>query len=343
MKQMSRSGPAAWLSTLRILGMIGRIAMIMLGLSACQGRYTGKIETLTIATVLTEVNALFYIAETQNIFASNGFQVTLKEDYDSGATATTAMLNGEADIASATEFLIARQILNRKDITGFGTIARYENTFIIWRAHSGIKTIGDLSGKKIGVPLQTIAEFYLGRMLELNDINIQQVTLVEVKAAESEKALLNGDVDAIVTWEPWVNQIDQHMGKEVIISALQSSQFAYWNLVSTPDWTNKHSNTIAQLMKSLAQAESYIVGHPDEAKATLRTRMNLDPAYMEAVWPRYQISLSLDQSLILAMEDEARWMIHNNMTIEKQVPDFLDYIYMDGLEAVRPDAVNVIH
>jgi NitT/TauT family transport system substrate-binding protein len=64
---------------------------------------------------------------------------------------------------------------------------------------------------------------------------------------------------------------------------------------------------------------------------------------METVWPRYQISLSLDQSLILAMEDEARWMIANDLTNETQVPNFLDSIYIDGLEAVKPDAVNIIH
>jgi len=42
------------------------------------------------------------------------------------------------------------------------------------------------------------------------------------------------------------------------------------------------------------------------------------------------------------MEDEARWMIINNLTTEKQVPDFLDYIYMNGLEAVNPNAVDII-
>ena len=53
-------------------------------------------------------------------------------------------------------------------------------------------------------------------------------------------------------------------------------------------------------------------------------------------------SFSLDQSLITAMEDEARWMIKNNLTTEKQVPDFLNYIYVDGLKAVKPGAVNII-
>jgi hypothetical protein len=42
------------------------------------------------------------------------------------------------------------------------------------------------------------------------------------------------------------------------------------------------------------------------------------------------------------MEDEARWMIRNNLTTEKQVPDFLDYIREDGLKAVKPEAVNII-
>jgi NitT/TauT family transport system substrate-binding protein len=95
-------------------------------------------------------------------------------------------------------------------------------------------------------------------------------------------------------------------------------------------------------MKSLAQAEDYLISHPDETKAIVRERMNIDNAYMEVVWPRYQISLSLDQSLILAMEDEARWLVDNNLTPENEVPNFLDYIYEDGLKAVKPEAVNII-
>jgi NitT/TauT family transport system substrate-binding protein len=42
------------------------------------------------------------------------------------------------------------------------------------------------------------------------------------------------------------------------------------------------------------------------------------------------------------MEDEVRWMIKNNLTNEKQVPDFVNYIYADGLKAVKPEAVNII-
>jgi hypothetical protein len=42
------------------------------------------------------------------------------------------------------------------------------------------------------------------------------------------------------------------------------------------------------------------------------------------------------------MEDEGRWMIANNLTAEKTIPDFRNYIYTKGLEVVKPDAVNII-
>jgi NitT/TauT family transport system substrate-binding protein len=327
---------------LKTIGYLGGVVVIILGMSACQSNGAGRTESLTIALVPTEINALLYIAEAQKFFTSNGLEVTLQEGYDSGATAAAGMLNGEAEVASVAEFPIVSQVFDKKDIINLGTIARYENTYILWRTNSGIRTIKDLEGKKIGVTLQTISEFYLGRTLDLNGVNIQQVTLVDVKAAEAEKALVAGDVEAVVTWEPWVNQIKQRMGMEVTSMALQSSQHAYWNLVSTRDWTNQHPDTVERLLHSLAQAESYIAGHQEEAKAIVGKRMNFDEAYVELLWGRYQFLLSLDQSLVTAMEDEARWMIENNLAVEEQVPNFLDYFYVDGLEAVRPEAVNII-
>jgi NitT/TauT family transport system substrate-binding protein len=313
------------------------------GLSACSpGSGSGKLETLTVAMVPTELNALFYIAEAQKLFAANGLQVTLKEDYDSGASAAAGMLNGEADIALAAEFPVVRQVFNKTDITDFGTITKYENTYIICRTDSGIKTIQDLKGKKVGVTLKTISEFYLGRTLDLNGINIQQVTLVDTRAPDSEKAIAGRGVDAVATWEPWVAQINQRMGKEVITMPLQSGQYAYWNLVSTSRWIHNHPNMIKRLIKSLVQAESYVASHQSEAKAIVRKRMTFDATYMEIIWPRYQFALSLDQSLITAMEDEARWVIKNNLTKEKQIPDFMDYIYVDGLKAIKPEAVKII-
>jgi NitT/TauT family transport system substrate-binding protein len=63
---------------------------------------------------------------------------------------------------------------------------------------------------------------------------------------------------------------------------------------------------------------------------------------MAKIWPKNEFSLSLDQSLVVAMEDEGRWMIANNLTTAKTIPDIRDHIYTKGLEGVLPESVNVI-
>ncbi len=310
-------------------------------LSCSPGGNAGKMEAVTIAIPKNEINALLYIAEAQNFFVSNGLQVTLKENYDSGATATAGMLKGEAEISAATDFLMARQILDKTSLVTFAVIDKYETTYVMWRTDSGLKTIQNLKGKRIGVPLRTIGEFHLGRTLELNGISLGQVTLVDVRATDSEKALVNKEFDAVVTWEPFVTSINQHLAENVVALPIQNTQPAYWNLVSSPEWINSHTETIKRLVKSLAQAENYLSSHESEARKTLQKRMNWSDTQILSIWSQNQFSLSLDQPLILAMEEEARWMISNNLTTGKQVPNFLDYIYSDALKSVKPGAVRI--
>ena len=113
-------------------------------------------------------------------------------------------------------------------------------------------------------------------------------------------------------------------------------------IICRDEWITHHPKLVTQLLKSLAQAEEYVMNHPVEAESILQKRLHLNDSYAKTAWLRNEFSLSLDQSFILAMEDEARWMIKNNLTSEKQVPDFMNYIHVDGLKAVKPEAVKII-
>lgn len=59
-------------------------------------------------------------------------------------------------------------------------------------------------------------------------------------------------------------------------------------------------------------------------------------------WDDFTFELSLNQSFLVNIEDEARWAIRNKLTDKTGVPNYLDYIYIDALESVKPDAVTVI-
>jgi hypothetical protein len=78
----------------------------------------------------------------------------------------------------------------------------------------------------------------------------------------------------------------------------------------------------------------------ERAKAIVRK--SLDDLFMEEFWTEPRFSLSLDQSLVVAMEDEAQWMIKNNLTRQKTVPEFLNFIYEDALKEIKPDAIIIM-
>jgi NitT/TauT family transport system substrate-binding protein len=117
----------------------------------------------------------------------------------------------------------------------------------------------------------------------------------------------------------------------------------YWNLLAADSWRSVHPETINRLLKALVQAEGFLLQHPTEAKAIVQKRLGYDDACMTAIWPDTQFLVTLDQSLIVAMEDEARWMIANNLARGKEIPDYPDdYIHKNSLDAVKPGSVNII-
>jgi NitT/TauT family transport system substrate-binding protein len=288
-----------------------------------------------------ETKALIYIAEERGLFAANGLNVAFR-DYDTGAEVADAMLNGEIDLATCAEYVIVGNVLKKKNIRIIACFSKFQNTYIIGRPDKGISSIADLRGKRICVARQTSSEFFLGRFLDLHGMSIRQVILVNVSPAQSVDALVSGNADAVAVIQPHANTIKKKLGDSVVMWPAQSGQLIYFNVTSTEAWVASHPEVIGRLLRALVQAENYAASHPNEAKAIVRKRLQYDDAYINAVWPEYQFSVSLDQGLIVAMEDEARWMIANKFTKEKKVPDFFDYIYVDGLKTVKPEAVNII-
>jgi len=341
MKQTGMKSPKQFIPVIIVIAAI--LAVVFGSMFYPRQGYTGEAESITIGYSPFEQNALIWIAEGQHFFEENGLNVTLRK-YDTGVGSLDGMLNGEADItAGVTEFPMVGMAFRKERISTIGTIAKIEQIYIVGRKDRGIENVSDLKGKRVGTTLRTIAHFYLGRSLELNGMNMQDITLVDVKTpAEWVNAVADGDIDAIATAQPYANSAREHLGANAVVWPAQGSQPIFGLVVSTDEWITNHHEQVSRFLKSLAQAEEYAIHNPVEAKAIVQKRLNLDAAYMETLWSQNQFSLSLDQSLVIAMEDEARWMMSNNLTTEKNIPDFLDYIYEDGLKAVKPASVNII-
>ncbi len=300
-------------------------------------------EPVTVAWSPFESTALVWIADDQGFFSRNGLNLTLRR-YDTGAASLDGVLAGEADIAvGTTEFPLVRRAFQKEQIHIIGIIDRSQFVYLVGRKDRGIENVSDLKGKKVGTTLGTIAEFHLGRLLELNGMTMKDIDLVDVKTpAEWVNAVADGAIDAIVTAQPYANFARDRLGANAVLWPAQSNQPQYGLASATDDWITRRPEVVRSFLKALVQAEEYALRSPADAKAIVQKKLNLDAAYMETVWAQNQYFLSLDQSLVLAMEDEARWMIRNRLTTESEVPDFLDYIHEDALKAMKREAVNII-
>jgi NitT/TauT family transport system substrate-binding protein len=304
--------------------------------------YTGTPEPITVGMpTLLDATALVFIADDQHYFADNGLNVTIRM-YETGLNAFEGMLNNESDIAIATEFVMVNRAFPNKNITGIGSISKYQLHYLIGRKDRGIASVSDLKGKKIGVAYGTSGDFYLGRFLELNGIHTSEITSVNVKASQYVDAIVNESVDGILAWDPYVEPIKDQLGSNVVVWPAQSGQQGFWMAICDKDWVARHPEPIKRFLKSLDQAAAYALNHPADAKAIVKKRLSVTDAYVDEIWPNTRFSLSLDQSLVTAMEDMGRWMINNNLTAEKTIPDYIDHLYLKGLKDVKPESVNII-
>jgi ABC-type nitrate/sulfonate/bicarbonate transport system substrate-binding protein len=304
-------------------------------------KYAGTPDSITLGVLPSEYSTLIWIADEQGFFSRNGLNVTLK-NYSTGASSLNALSNGEVNYALSSEYAFATQVLNGSNFRQIATIDKAENEYLIGRKDKGISTISDLKGKKIGVLKKGAAEFYLGRYLNLHGVSLDEVTLVNEQFAQSVGSMNNGTIDATLLPEPQAFMIQNNLGDNAVVWPAQSGQLLFMVISCTPDTMNKNPEVIERLLHSLYQAEQFAQEHPDEAKAIVQKKMQYDTAYMGKIWPEHRFALTLDQSLIVAMEDETRWMMKNNLTDKKVMPNYLDFISTQGMITVKPGSMNIV-
>jgi len=321
---------------------VALVTLAIAGAWAAISMPSARPEEITIGVPPGDSAALLYVAADRGFFAGNGLNVTLRY-YNVSSQAVTGMERGEADLAHSPEFSVVADVLEGRNISAIACIDRVQGYYIVARRDRGITTIPDLAGKTVGLPRSSAAEFYLGRSLDLRGSSIGNVALVDTPSPQAAVDLIvNGSVDAVVTSQRYAATIEKALGDTVVVLPAQSDQPAYVVLSGRADWVAGHTKTIERLLAALDRAEQYTVANPADAKAIVKDRMGYDDAYVEQMWPGHQFGLSLDQSLLIAMNDEARWAVANNLTKATSIPDLGETISMQGLRHVHPAAVKIM-
>ena len=342
---MSGLAPGRWMARLAVIALLlALVAVAIWQFHARPAAPSGPVEVLRLAVNAEYVGSCPVLAaHGQGHFAREGIDARL-QPYSSGKASMEAVLQGKADLGTVSDIPVVLASLKKQSVVIIASIFEAERDHgIVGRLDRGVSTPASLKGKRIGVTLGTSGQFTLDAFLNRQKLLPAEVTLRNYAPEQLAGALARGEVDAAAGWEPFLTGMTHAIAGKAAIFYGEDVYAGLFNVAGTGDYVRGHPATVRKVLRALIAGARFCQDEPDAARALFAKASASETARLQAAWHGYRFGVVLDQGLLLALEDEARWAIRNRLAEHGDMPNFLDTVYLDGLEAVAPSAVTVIH
>lgn len=302
----------------------------------------GPPEKATIAIAATADSVLAQVAQAKEYFRAEGVDATAHlQPY--GKLCLQELLEGKADFATVAETPVMFAIMKGAKISVIATIeSSHRGNAIVAIKDRGILTLNDLKGKKVAMTRGTTSDYFLDAILAVNGVARDEVKAVDMKAEEMTGALANGAVDAVSTFNTYAYPAKKMLGERGIMFQDKNIYTFTFNVVATQEFIRKNPGMVRKILRALVKAEEFVRQNPAGAQKIVSGFSGTDPTMLHDIWADTSFAVSLDQSLLLALEDESRWAIKQKLTSVTKEPNYLDYIHLDGLREIKPDAVRIL-
>ncbi|MCX6986237.1 MAG: NrtA/SsuA/CpmA family ABC transporter substrate-binding protein [Lentisphaerae bacterium] len=302
----------------------------------------GPSEKITIAYPRSSYAIPFQVALAKGFFAAEGLEVTA-QPHEFGKIALRTMMEGKADMAISGDTPVMFAIIAGNKISIVAAIATSKkNEAVVAREDLGIKTPQDLKGKRIGATFGTTGHFFLESFLSAQGIDKNKVRIIDMGPGEMMDALTKGKIDAVAIWNPAIKQFEKELGSNGVVFYDESIYSDMVCVSVLQEFTKKHPETIKKVLRAIIKAETFIKEKPDESQGLVAEFFKIDKAVIVGMWNIMNFVIALDQSLLVRLEDQTRWAQKNRFTDSSEAPNYLDHIYFDGLQSIKPEAVRII-
>ncbi|MFW6262660.1 MAG: ABC transporter substrate-binding protein [Thermotogota bacterium] len=290
---------------------------------------------LTVSVFDGQFCALIFYAEHLNLFNEE----RLKVDYsyfDAGINSVDDLLAGNADLATAAEFVAVNYIWLNPELRILSTIATGDVNSIIYKKDVDLASPDK---KRIGITLESQADFFFQRFLVYNDLSQESFEVIDTNPSDMLEELKQEQLDGVVVWEPFVNKIIMALKEEVTHESVQAGQDLYFLLFSKESIVEKKAEQIKRFLNALVKAQRYKEKNGDDFRAYLTEHFKMTDDQLERTIENVDFSVSLSQGLLQAMEAEARWCIKSGTCKDISLPNYLDYLVSKYLLEINPDKV----
>ena len=299
--------------------------------------------TIILGCETSVLTAPVWVAESKGYFSDHHLDVRIKS-FESGKASLESMLtNHDVDICTVAQTPIMFSSFIRDD---FGILSAMVTSTrdlkLIGDKRQGIFTPKDLVGKTVGVTKGSTSQFFLNACLINLLINPSLVKERNYSPTKLPHALLNKDVCAICIWEPHALTAKELMGPNAIVLSSSDVYREDFYFVTTQAFKNEKRKSLEAFLSAILQAQQFIAKNSSQTMDIVSKRLNFKREVIEKIWQEYRFELMLDQSIIVTLEDEAKWAIASKLVDHTRVPNYLKYIYAEPMKQVFPENVEII-
>ena len=173
---------------------------------------------------------------------------------------------GKADLAVDYQPQLQMQVAEGLPLVRVGTLVSTPLNSIVVLQSSGIQSIADLKGKKVGYSVSGFETSLLKAMLAKYDLSEKDVEMVNVNWSLSP-SLISGQVDAVIgafrNFE--LNQMALEKQPGLAFYPEEHGVPAYDELILVANKNQLSAQKLNAFLTALEQATIYLINHPDQA------------------------------------------------------------------------------
>lgn len=220
---------------------------------------------LNIGAASNTASMMAFVGVDKGIFAKHGIDAKVAVR-NTGAQLTKSLKAGQIDFGPAAFSNLP--VALERGIKVRGIVAVIGGSYvkptgddffgIAVRSNSGIKSIADLKGKKVGVRFGSTADLYLRVLLQKTGVGVANINRVNVRPPSFVSLFDTGSVEAMVAWEPYLTRMtDKVKGSKLIIRGGDHVCFCA-GLHGIPDKVYKDKAATQRLVNGFAEAAAFV-------------------------------------------------------------------------------------
>jgi len=248
------------------------------------------------------------------LVAANSFFPEILTVAEGGVRSITA---GDAVVATNAETQLLRESVTNPDLRIIMTVT--ESFYrLVARRSAGIESLADLRGKRVMVPANTSANYYLVAMLRTVGLTEDDVELVGLPPARGDQtgmdqmsdALLAGDVDVISIWEPESEDAIEQLGDDALVLQDRSVYREVFNLHTTATALSNPASrrSVVEFVRAVLQATAALEENPAPYWPHVSSVIGYSVEEIAASWPEMEFPADFVPDLLDVLEEEEAWV-----------------------------------